>query len=298
MVLTRHVAKRQRVEECTSCMESVLFNSDSLFKIASYLPADGLINLALTCTRFGVGGGDSSLSLVEETARRIVHDVATEEEMATFPNYDEDNWLSKYNYLQSLRAPLTFDQLLGQQIEYVDGNKSRVAYDNNSYMMAIAFSNNIMMAGKHYVSFEVYRENGRPNLLVGVMRPGEAGQSASYNPLLRSFFNHFTQREGSLQYNNNINCCIYDTFDGCCFSHDWDHNSVPSSQNWDGHENLSFPCKIGMLLDLDEGTLSVYKNGRKLGVMKRGLSGHYCWVVVLVQPGSQVTIKREQLPES
>ena len=54
---------------------------------------------------------------------------------------------------------------------------------------------------------------------------------------------------------------------------------------------------IGMLLDLDEGTLSVYNNGRKLGVMKRGLAGHYCWALSL-QPGSQVTIKRGKVPLS
>ena len=55
---------------------------------------------------------------------------------------------------------------------------------------------------------------------------------------------------------------------------------------------------VDMLLDLDEGTLSVYKNGRKLGVMKRGLAGHYCWVVALVAAGSQVSIKRGPVPES
>ena len=48
MVQTSDIAKRQKTEECTSCVESVLFNSDSLFKIASYLPAEGLLNLALT----------------------------------------------------------------------------------------------------------------------------------------------------------------------------------------------------------------------------------------------------------
>ena len=52
-----------------------------------------------------------------------------------------------------------------------------------------------------------------------------------------------------------------------------------------------------MLLDLDGGTLSVYKNGRKLGVMKRGLAGHYCWVVSLLS-GTQVTIKRGPVPAS
>ena len=78
-----HSVAGQKIEECTSCMESVMFNSDSLFKIASYLPADGLLNLALTCRRFGVeplpeSDDGSSLSLIEETARRIVHDVPTE----------------------------------------------------------------------------------------------------------------------------------------------------------------------------------------------------------------------------
>ena len=97
MVQTRNVGKRQKTEECTSCMESVLFNSDSLFKIASYLLADDLLNLALTCRRFGIGD-DDSLSLVEETARRIVHGVATNEETAALSGYDEDNfnWLYKY----------------------------------------------------------------------------------------------------------------------------------------------------------------------------------------------------------
>ena len=31
-----------------------------------------------------------------------------------------------------------------------------------------------------------------------------------------------------------------------------------------------FDCEIGMLLDLDAGTLTVYKDGRRLGVMKDG----------------------------
>ena len=36
---------------------------------------------------------------------------------------------------------------------------------------------------------------------------------------------------------------------------------------------------IGLMLDLGEGTLSVYKNGRRLGVMGEGLDGEYCWFV-------------------
>ena len=198
-----------------------------------------------------------------------------------------------------MRVPLAFDQLVGQHIEYVEGNKSRVN-NKSRYDWSTAFSNNIMMAGKHYASFEAYQDNG---LLLGIMRPGEAMQRAKYNPLLQEFFEHFTQRNGSAQYNNTVNCCMYNACSGCCFSHDWGEGASVR-EAWDGMEGspptveMPFPSyTIGMLLDLDEGTLSVYKNGRKLGVMKRGLAGHYCWVVSLLS-GTRVTIKRGRVPES
>ena len=36
--------------------------------------------------------------------------------------------------------------------------------------------------------------------------------------------------------------------------------------------------RIGMLLDLDQGSMTVWKNDEKLGVMQaEGLSGPYCW---------------------
>ena len=117
MVQTRNVAKRQKIEECTSCMESVMFNSDSLFKIASYLPANSFLNLAFLMPTIWYISSNESLSLVEETARRIVQDILQQRkrwlhcQMAALPGYGRENWLCKYNYLQSLRIPLTFDQL-------------------------------------------------------------------------------------------------------------------------------------------------------------------------------------------
>ena len=296
MVQTRNVTKRQKTEECTSCMELVMFNSDSLFKIASYLPADGLLNLALTCRRFGIAtlpdrDGDSSLSLVEETTRRVVQDIATEEEKNALPGY-EDNWLCKYNHLQLFRIPLTFDQLVGL-IDYVKRNKSCVVNRHRSW--ATAFSNNIMMAGKYYALFKAYHGIC---FSIGVMRPGKAMQSAQGGPMSPLFYQHFTERRGSEQYNNSVNCCMYDTFGGYCYSHDWrGGRCMPPREAWDGMEGLSGSFQVGMLLDLDEGTLSVYSNGRKLGVIKRGLAGQYCWVVTM-SAGSQVAIKRGTVPAS
>ena len=53
---------------------------------------------------------------------------------------------------------------------------------------------------------------------------------------------------------------------------------------------------IGMLLDLDEGTLAVYKNGRRLGVMKNRLSGEYCWFTSLYRRDCSLSIERGTLP--
>jgi len=46
---------------------------------------------------------------------------------------------------------------------------------------------------------------------------------------------------------------------------------------------------VGMLLDLDEGTLVVYKNGVCLGVMVDNLAGHYCWAVAIMNTKDGLT---------
>eukprot|EP01046_Picozoa_sp_COSAG06_P038611 COSAG06_NODE_4471_length_4220_cov_5.208202_9_plen_40_part_01 len=35
--------------------------------------------------------------------------------------------------------------------------------------------------------------------------------------------------------------------------------------------------RIGMLLGLDQGSMTVYKDDERLGVVATGLSGEYCW---------------------
>ena len=46
-------------------------------------------------------------------------------------------------------------------------------------------------------------------------------------------------------------------------------------------EPLDGDGTVGLLLNLYEGTLTVYTNGRRLGVVKDGLSGEYCWYTSL-----------------
>jgi len=48
---------------------------------------------------------------------------------------------------------------------------------------------------------------------------------------------------------------------------------------------------MGMLLDLGSGTLSLYQNGLRVGILKDGLAGAYCWIASLIGRGS-ASIKR------
>ena len=68
--------------------------------------------------------------------------------------------------------------------------------------------------------------------------------------------------------------CFYQTLDGACW---------PGNRNWEGKQRAREQGdRIGMLLDLDQGSMTVWKNGERLGVMvAEGLSGPLCWAVSL-----------------
>ena len=116
---------------------------------------------------------------------------------------------------------------------------------------------------------------------------------------IKNFYNNFSPSISRGECNNNnssVQCCVYDISYGNCHTSDWGGEDITTDSNWDESESASVGDEIGMLLDLDEGTLSVYKNGRKLGIMKRGLAGPYCWVATMRDKNSQVTIKRGTIP--
>ena len=52
-----------------------------------------------------------------------------------------------------------------------------------------------------------------------------------------------------------------------------------------------------MLLDLGNGTLSVYRNGRRVDTLKDGLAGEYCWMAGFFS-GGDVSIQRGYNPNT
>jgi len=96
-----------------------------------------------------------------------------------------------------------------------------------------------------------------------------------------------------------VDCCLLSTYWGKgIVRRRWKKWAPTNTEDgwlvfdWEGQEptreEASF--KIGLVLDLYEGTLDVYKNDRRLGTMKTGLVGEYCWVVTLASSFSDAQV--------
>ena len=80
--------------------------------------------------------------------------------------------------------------------------------------------------------------------------------------------------------------------DGSSYWSDWSDENGAKENDWEGLGDYDQDCNaLGMLLDLDEGTLSVYQNGRRVGTLKDGLAGEYCWIAGVWDAGD-VSIQR------
>ena len=141
-----------------------------------------------------------------------------------------------------------------------------------------------MRAGKHYASFKLIACPGImfaqefADVRVGVFRPTKGLDRNDKISALTT--------EG----NGEVNYCAMDFTEGYGFPN--------AGNDWPGQEDFQLSDVVGMLLDLEEGTLTVYKNGRRLGMLRSGFTGEYCWGVRIAEPTEEsVKITRGFAPE-
>ena len=110
-----------------------------------------------------------------------------------------------------------------------------------------------MCVGRHFAQFTVLRgPSSWPGMMFGLLRPGYDVEDGANE---QEVYGH----------------CFYNTFDGKCY---------PGGHNWEGRQTAREEGdRIGLLLDLDQASMTVYKNDEWLGVMATGLSGEYSWAV-------------------
>ena len=295
------------------------FNNDIVIRFASYLCSRDLVSLALTCRKFGSSQThDSGSSLMEDTAYQIICN-ATEEEREAIPKLAHQSYMEVYSELEKHRAPRVFSQLIGEGITHA-------THDDESHIIFVsgckstAICNHVMRAGKHYATFTIMEESSRR---IGIVRPLNNLENSSSDddseenssiidvwnsyPGGRRFFDPFIPKFEENESNELLERWGEDGVDYCsltvlnrgapCFWCSWQPEDGRKMCRWNGSEGFDVGDEIGMLLDLNVGTLCIYKNGRRLGILKDGLAGEYCWVATMWIEGDSLRIKKGHLPD-
>jgi len=161
-------------------LAAALGGSDMIVRCLSYLSSHDLASVALTSIAYGGGApqapppadGIPPLWLVEKTARQICTQETTAEERAVLPKYRDESWLELLHNLEIHRGRLVFEQFIGpvSGTNYVGGDRARLSASsgNPPYHICTAVCNEVMRAGRHFATVEIYDGFMRR---FGVIRP-------------------------------------------------------------------------------------------------------------------------------
>ena len=280
-------------------------DTDIILEIASFVGTSrDLLNLALTSRSFGwqQPGVASNLSLAEDVAQQAVRSKQNVIEGVRITLLHAQcvrgrkTWLS---VLHESEIPLKFDTLLGRGIEHQNGMRTSVRATCDDIATAVA-SNYVMISGTHYANFSVTCEES----YIGIVRPMPNLDPARFADVefhfsLVSFYDDFMAEKTGEWGDGNVHVCEYYSENGGAIWTDWDQEEEQTPLiDWEGMEGCRTGDTVGMLLNLDEGTLTVYKNNRRLGVMKDGLSGSYCWYTTVSFKHETVAIRRGEPPRA
>jgi hypothetical protein len=232
------------------------------------------------------GGATEQRSVVEETARRWVSACPVEDQVTVV---QWPGWLRRMQELQRLSVVFSCTApapTIDEYESYYDDSRGvlclrlsqrgtvATCYSHGTAASAIA-----MRAGRHYAAFTT-----PPGMCqawhIGLIRPGFDVGWIDLDHEDR--YSHPRGHNGFGFPSGYPNLSRLETVDGLCFYNTLNGQCDPSGTDWEGMQTASEGDIIGLLLDLDAGNLTVFKNGDRLGVMATRLSGEYCWAVSLV----------------
>ncbi|EJK69279.1 hypothetical protein THAOC_09474 [Thalassiosira oceanica] len=256
MARTRNAVKRQKV----ATVESALFNPDVVFLLAALLDARDLCQVSLTCKTLGGKTGQ---------CRRRHVDGRGGGEAAV--------------------------RLVGANILHGEERSNIRTIPGQCNGSSAFCSNHVMRSGKHFAIF-----TGRGSF--GVVRPvqielSDFGEGAlnDFSPGMRIFWEYLIDQRTDRWTDSNVHCCSVSVIVNSVLGID-----ISSWYDWTGDHPITlvhgfqFDNQIGLLLDLDEGTLSIYQD-QKLATLKDGLSGEYCWFAA-VGDTTSISIERGLAP--
>lgn len=249
------------------------FTDDNIFAIAAFLHPTDLASVALVCKRFGgTNKNVTSLqpannnthhrqglpwSMMEEAARRRLS-AAKDDKGNPWRSSNlitirgEESWIAVDQRLYLLRSSLVFSRIIGGGFLHVNGDITRVR-GTKARGFSVALCQEVMTSGNHYAEFYVTTPGYSH---VGITRPIHSWPKKR---IKYGEFNTYCEHQ-------------YPRDPGC---------RCDTNRYWYDNEKVIFQKDdaIGIRLDLGQGVVTVYKNGKCLGVKKDSLTGPFCWAV-------------------
>mmetsp|Transcript_34804 Transcript_34804/g.78133 ORF Transcript_34804/g.78133 Transcript_34804/m.78133 type:complete len:156 (+) Transcript_34804:2-469(+) len=135
-----------------------------------------------------------------------------------------------------LRARLTFDQLLGSNGEYHEGDKAAVRTTSGNFSCSAICGNHVMRAGKHWVTFtSSHSFKDRQN--IGLVRPPPGWDDRGldvFSPAIYYQLQADLLLERTDRWDGDVNFCYFYIGDGFFYWLDWTGEFPPMSILWDG----------------------------------------------------------------
>ena len=281
---------------------------EAALAIACSLPtAADLLHLALTCQRFsarrvrvaaasepateanGANAAPTAAWSIAEEAARLWLLSRGSQQRDWVPRREQESWLGLMHELQLLQRPLIFDRraqgfggkIIGTDASIVnsDGDEEWEEPDLSIALMfgvelfCCAASKQVMRAGRHFAEFKLCKsKSASPDVAFGLIRPWWPVETERSCPVW-AYPEH----------------CFYSTFHGKQFS-------GAAGTEWLGQSTAVVGDSIGLLLDFDQRSVSVFKNGKRLGVMDhQKLFGEWSWSVAMYDHGDRVQISSSSL---
>ncbi|EJK67709.1 hypothetical protein THAOC_11223, partial [Thalassiosira oceanica] len=155
-----------------------------------------------------------------------------------------------------------------------------------------------MNSGIHYAEFQMMA--GIPTWLgMGIVRPmpnldTDIHTNGNFGFFFGLLYGDFLAARTDEWGTGNAHVSQYSSMTGRMSWTNWEAEQSELG-DWEGMEGCGTGDTIGMRLDLNEGTLTGYKNDLRLGVMKEGLFGSYCWYATWVEADESPIVLRGEL---
>ena len=277
---------------------------ESIVYALSYLDATDLVKIGLTCCALGKPSKCSSESVVASVARgTYCRTVTGDDEIALAVKETGESPLKLLRDLEELHSPLQFSRLVGPHIRR---NQNTICSEIRStgYYESMAFTNYKIHREQQYFNFLIHDKDsqdvsfsaGMPR--VGLMRPIIGlGRTSALDPLVpcedaREYL--LSCRKDSWG-TGSVHCTAWDCLHNALVSSDWSSDCDPFGSACHNHWNAD-TGNVGLLVDMEEGTMSVYCNGRPLQLVTRGLTGEYYLFASMFEPDIVVSIDRAPIP--